>query len=68
MKKILSVKIDEEVTDRARNAVYWTPGTTLNSLVEAALTAALDHLEKKRGAPFQPRQTALRTGRQISDK
>lgn len=66
MRKLFTVKIDEELIERMRDAVYWTPGKTLNGFAEFALRAALDHIEKERGKPYPPRQAALRTGRQIT--
>lgn len=52
--------------DRARDAVYFTPGATMAALMEDALRSHLEKLEKKRGTPFPSRRGAvLRTGRPV---
>jgi len=51
----VGVSLDPEVLERARNAVYWTPGLTLTALATTALAAAVDDLEHERGQPFQAR-------------
>ena len=61
----LSVVLPEELLERAKNAVFWTPGLTLAALTEAALVAQLDRLERKNGAPFPARTAALRVGRPV---
>jgi hypothetical protein len=38
---------------------------TMAALIEKALSAALDKLERKRGGPFPHRAGALRTGRPV---
>ena len=58
-------KLPVEVIERARNAVYWTPGLTLAGLTESALTAYLDALEAERGETFPQRQGELKLGRPI---
>ncbi len=58
-------KLPVEVIERARNAVYWTPGLTLAGLTESALTAYLDALEEERGEVFPQRQGELKLGRPI---
>lgn len=52
-----------DVTERAKNAVYWTPGLTLADLAAQALSDALDRMEKKRGEPFPRRKADLKGGR-----
>src|SRR6202165_4515254 len=51
----VGVSLDPEVLERARNAVYWTPGLTLTALATTALAAAVDDLEYERGRPFPTR-------------
>ena len=52
--------------DRARDAVYFTPGATMAGLMEEALRTHLDKLEKKNGKPFSSRRGAeLKTGRPV---
>lgn len=51
----VGVSLDPAVLERARNAVYWTPGLTLTDLATQALAAAVDDLEHERGQPFPTR-------------
>ncbi|MGB5636638.1 MAG: hypothetical protein WBM44_22795 [Waterburya sp.] len=61
----LTAKLPVEVIERARNAVYWSPGLTLASLTEDALSAYIDALEAERGEVFPQRQGELKLGRPI---
>jgi hypothetical protein len=61
----LTVHLPVELIERAKNAVYWTPGLTLASLAEEALRQALAELEAARGAPFPPRERQLSVGRPL---
>jgi len=64
-KQRLSVVVTADTLDRAKNAVYWTPGLTLAQLTETALQATLDALERQNGGPFAMRGGELRGGRPI---
>ena len=64
-KERFTVHLSSQVIDRARNAVYWTPGLTLAALTAMALKTALDRLEKERGEPFPARAAELKGGRPI---
>ena len=64
-KQRFTAKLPIEIIERARNAVYWTPGLTLAQLVANSLSHALDDLEAQRGEPFPPRQHELSPGRPI---
>lgn len=61
----LTAKLPVAVIERARNAVYWTPGLTLAGLTQKALTAYIDALEAERGAAFPQREKELKLGRPI---
>jgi hypothetical protein len=61
----VSIDIAGDIADRARNAVYWTPGLTLGKLFEDAARRALEELEKKNGGPFAPRPGDLPKGRPV---
>lgn len=63
-KQRITVQISEEVIDRVKNAVYWTPGLTLAALAEDALVKTVDKLERGRD-PFPQRKEELKTGRPI---
>jgi post-segregation antitoxin (ccd killing protein) len=61
----LTVQIDSEIIERARDAVFHTPGLTLAGLVQSAFEEALRKLENKRGEPFPKRPAAIRVGRPV---
>jgi hypothetical protein len=62
-KERMTFHLPVEVMDRAKNAVYWTPGLTLADLAAQALTDAVDRMEKKRKEAFPPRKAELKGGR-----
>lgn len=78
-KQRLTVQISEDITERAKNAVYWTRGLTLAQLAEEALEKAIKALEKnsiifddetgkplkEKGTPFPNRKEELKSGRPI---
>jgi len=64
-KERATFQLPVDVVERARNAVFWTPGLTMAALMEEALGAHLDRLEKKRGEPFPRRSGALKMGRPV---
>lgn len=64
-KQRITVQISEDVIERIKNAVYWTPGLTLASLAEEAFSTIVDALENDREAPFPRRKEELKTGRPI---
>jgi len=65
-KQRITVQISEDVIERLKNAVYWTPGLTLASLAEEAFSKAVDQLEEEKEAPFPKRKEELKTGRPIN--
>jgi len=60
-----SVKLFTETIERARNAVYWTPGLSVSGLVEESVNKAIDQLERKRGEAFPARPKQIKSGRPI---
>ena len=62
-KQRLTVHLPVELIERAKNAVYWSPGLTLTALAEDAFGDALSRLEAAHGKPFAPRLEELRGGR-----
>jgi hypothetical protein len=62
-KERMTFHLPVDVMDRAKNAVYWTPGLTLADLAGEALREAVDKLEKKNGKPFPHRESELKGGR-----
>jgi hypothetical protein len=63
----VTIALPADLMERARNAVYWTPGATLTALVEEAIDAELAKREAESGGPFQPRGTKLKPGRRMRD-
>ena len=61
----LTAQLPQEVMERVRNAVYWTPGLTIAGMATQALEQFLDQIEAERGEPFPPRQGAIKTGRPV---
>lgn len=55
--------ISQTMVERAKNAVYWTPGMTLSSLAEKALESAILAMEEERGEAFPQREAELAKGR-----
>lgn len=64
-KQRITVQISEDVIERVKNAVYWTPGLTVAQLTEEALAYALDRLEEKNRKPFEKRKSELNPGRPV---
>ena len=62
-KERMTFPLPVEVMERAKNAVYWTPGLTPADLAAHALTDTVDRLEKKKGELFLPRKAELKGGR-----
>lgn len=62
-KERLTIHISVPLIERAKNAVFWTPGLTLADLGERALEALVTELEKENGGPFQARPHELKGGR-----
>lgn len=64
-KSSFTVHLREELIERVKNAVYWTPGLTLSGLTEAMLEQAMAELERKNGGPFPQRGGNLKPGRPV---
>jgi hypothetical protein len=60
-----SASLPVALVERARTAVYFTPGLTLSGLVAAALAHEIGRLEQERGQPFPAVRGKLRTGRPV---
>lgn len=65
-KKNLAVVISEDIVERAKNVVYWTPGVTLAGLVEEGLEKAVQRRERANGGPFKERPADLQRGRPVA--
>lgn len=61
----VTVALPAELMERARNAVYWTPGATLAGLVEDGVADALGRLEQQNGGAFKRRSSNLKPGRRM---
>lgn len=64
-KERLTIHLPITLIERAKNAVYWTPGLTLAKLAEKALEQTLESLEKQHKGPFLPRTEELKGGRPL---
>ena len=64
-KQRLTVHIPVPLIERAKNAVFWTPGLTLADLGERALESLVSELEKQNGGPFDVRPHELKGGRPL---
>lgn len=62
-RKRLTIYLPVELLERARNAVYWTSGTTLAGLIEQALSRSLEGRESLNGGRFPRRLAELKGGR-----
>ncbi len=60
-----TINLPAALIDRARDAVYHSPGLTLAALAAAALNREIDRLERQHGQPFPARPGPLRTGRPV---
>lgn len=65
-RKTITVGIPEGLVERARNAVWHTPGATFAGLCADALELHLRELEEVNGGAFPQRDSELRTGRRPS--
>lgn len=52
----VSAEIDYSVSERVKNAVYWTPGLTMARFIEKALEDAIEKLEEEKGGKFEARE------------
>lgn len=64
----VGITLDAEILDRARNAVFWTPGLTLTSIANQGFAVVLDELERDRGEPFPARTGRVRSGRPVRSR
>lgn len=58
----LSVSIDADLVEQARDVVYWSPGLSLTELVAEALRREIGRREKSRGEAFPARTGELTPG------
>lgn len=59
----LTVKLHSGLIERLRNAVFYTPGLTINGFIEECIVSIVDRMEKDRGSTFPQRTENLRAGR-----
>ena len=55
--------ISQDTVEKAKDAVFWTPGMTLSSLAEQSLGIQINRMEDERGESFPPRESELAKGR-----
>lgn len=62
----VGISFERALLERARNAVYWTPGLTLAELVSIGLMSVVDDLEKQNdGEPFTQRPRKNHPGQRV---
>lgn len=59
----LTVYLPDDLIERARDAVYWTPGLTIAKLFTDAVEGAIHRLQTATASPFPARTGKLRVGR-----
>lgn len=62
MKKLIGVRISEDLINKLRNIVYWTDAKSLNWLMEQSLQICVEGLEEANGGPFEQRKRELKPG------
>lgn len=62
MKKNYTIRIEEELLERARTIVYWRPDLTLNKLMVEALKVAVEKEENNGTTSYPPREGELKRG------
>ena len=55
--------VEENLAERIKNAVYWTPGMTMAGFIEESLAKAIKELEREKGEKFLQREQRLVGGR-----
>ena len=63
----LSILIPLDTVERARNAAYWDR-LAVAQIVDDAINAAVDRMERARGETYPEREEALRAGRPLKRK
>jgi hypothetical protein len=68
-KQRFTVSVNADSIEKARQAVYYTPGLTLSALVERAIQAEIEVMERERGTPFpEGEEVRLSVGRPLVRK
>jgi len=65
-RKQVAVLLAEDIVERAKNLVYWSPGVTLAGLVEEGLRSAVERRERVNRGPYKTRPRALTPGRPVA--
>ena len=61
-KQRLTIQLPGLLLNRAKNAVYWTPGLTLAAIAEEGLKYVVERIEKEHGSSFPNRREELKGG------
>ncbi len=64
-KTAVFTRVSEHIARKARAAVFYTPGLTLDELVEKSLERMIKVLERSRGKAFPTKPIKLRAGRRV---
>jgi hypothetical protein len=65
LRRRFTAHVRDDVVERAKNAVYWSPGLTMAELVERGMEQVIKDLEKTHGGAFENRKDENRGGRPI---
>lgn len=65
-KKSITVRLPEELLEKARDIAFWTPGKNLNHIIEEAVVTAIKDIESKEGV-FEKRTGHIRRGRPLNE-
>jgi hypothetical protein len=65
LKRQFTARVPVDLVERIRDAVYWTPGLTVDELAATALESYLATMETERGEPFPKRSAKLKVGRPV---
>lgn len=65
LKVTTTIRIDVEVIERLKNAVYWTPEFTMSGFIESAVEEKMNRLEQDNSISFKDRPNSLKRGRRV---
>ncbi len=65
-KQKITLIMDADLVERLKNAVYWSHGISICSVIEEATEKMVKHLEKENGKPYPERNGEMKRGRKLS--
>lgn len=61
----ITVKLNDDLLNRVKNAAYWNPRLTIAKIAEQAIGHAIEKIESENGGPYPQRESELVGGRPI---